>query len=66
MAVKFETFLCITLNIAACAACDQALHSGQVLLALGLSWHVYCFKCSECSAVLHGEYMSHHGKPLCL
>nr|AAC35506.1 putative actin-binding protein UNC-115 [Caenorhabditis elegans] len=49
-----------------CAACDQALHSGQVLLALGLSWHVYCFKCSECSAVLHGEYMSHHGKPLCL
>ncbi|CAL2049247.1 unnamed protein product [Caenorhabditis brenneri] len=49
-----------------CAACDQALLSGQVLLALGLSWHVYCFKCSECSAVLHGEYMSHNGKPLCL
>ncbi|VDO46878.1 unnamed protein product [Haemonchus placei] len=49
-----------------CAACDQPLHSGQVLLALGLSWHVYCFKCSECGAVLHGEYMSHDGKPLCL
>ncbi|KAE9418071.1 hypothetical protein Angca_007750, partial [Angiostrongylus cantonensis] len=49
-----------------CAACGQPLHSGQVLLALGLSWHVYCFKCSECGAVLHGEYMSHDGKPLCL
>ncbi|EPB80847.1 LIM domain protein [Ancylostoma ceylanicum] len=54
------------LKLADCAACNQPLHSGQVLLALGLSWHVYCFKCSECGAVLHGEYMSHDGKPLCL
>ncbi|PAV56590.1 hypothetical protein WR25_23391 [Diploscapter pachys] len=49
-----------------CAACDQPLHTGQVLLALGLSWHVWCFKCHECDAVLHGEYMAHDGKPLCL
>ncbi|CAD6188664.1 unnamed protein product [Caenorhabditis auriculariae] len=49
-----------------CAACDQPLHQGQVLLALGMSWHVYCFKCSECAAVLHGEYMAQDGKPLCL
>ncbi|VDM74754.1 unnamed protein product, partial [Strongylus vulgaris] len=41
-------YLCIylfALISADCAACDQPLHSGQVLLALGLSWHVYCFKC---------------------
>ncbi|VDD94028.1 unnamed protein product [Enterobius vermicularis] len=50
----------------ACAACGQPLQSGQVLLALGQQWHVWCFKCSECSAVLQGEYMSHDGKPLCL
>ncbi|CAJ0575945.1 unnamed protein product, partial [Mesorhabditis spiculigera] len=49
-----------------CAACDQSLHTGQVLLALGEAWHVYCFKCAECGAVLHGEYMSHEGRPLCL
>lgn len=49
-----------------CAACDQPLATGQVLLALGLSWHVFCFKCSECDQVLHGEYMAHEGKPLCL
>ena len=29
----------------------------------------YCIRIhffSECAAVLHGEYMSHEGKPLCL
>lgn len=50
----------------ACAACEQPLHSGQVLLALGEQWHVWCFKCSECGAVLQGEYMAHEGKPFCL
>ncbi|KAK0396881.1 hypothetical protein QR680_001897 [Steinernema hermaphroditum] len=50
----------------ACAACDQPLHTGQVLLALDQSWHVWCFKCAECDAVLQGEYMTHEGKPLCL
>ncbi|VDK44128.1 unnamed protein product [Anisakis simplex] len=49
-----------------CAACDQPLQSGQVLLALGEQWHVWCFKCSECAAVLQGEYMAHEGKPLCI
>lgn len=49
-----------------CAACGDQLHSGQVLLALDQSWHVWCFKCSECAAVLQGEYMAHEGKPLCL
>uniref|UniRef100_A0A1I8AMW5 LIM zinc-binding domain-containing protein n=1 Tax=Steinernema glaseri TaxID=37863 RepID=A0A1I8AMW5_9BILA len=50
----------------ACAACDQPLHTGQVLLALDQSWHVWCFKCAECDVVLQGEYMTHEGKPLCL
>ena len=54
------------LSPTACAACGQPLQRGQVLLALGQQWHVWCFKCSECSAVLQGEYMSHDGKPFCL
>ncbi|KAI6235365.1 Zinc finger, LIM-type domain and Villin headpiece domain-containing protein [Aphelenchoides besseyi] len=49
-----------------CAACGDHLHSGQVLLALNQSWHVWCFKCSECDTVLQGEYMAHENKPLCL
>ncbi|CAI4225607.1 unnamed protein product [Auanema sp. JU1783] len=49
-----------------CAACVQPLAQGQALLALNQSWHVFCFKCSECGAILHGEYMSHNGQPLCL
>ncbi|GMR60509.1 hypothetical protein PMAYCL1PPCAC_30704, partial [Pristionchus mayeri] len=49
-----------------CAACDKPLERTQVLFALGQSWHVYCFKCNECAAVLQGEYMAAEGKPLCL
>uniref|UniRef100_A0AAF5PHT0 Actin-binding LIM protein 1 n=3 Tax=Wuchereria bancrofti TaxID=6293 RepID=A0AAF5PHT0_WUCBA len=51
---------------AGCASCGQPLQSGQVLLALGEQWHVWCFKCSECTTVLQGEYMTHDGKPLCI
>lgn len=54
------------LHIAVCASCEQPLQGGQVLLALGEQWHVWCFKCSECAAVLQGEYMAHEGKPLCI
>ncbi|KAL3117464.1 hypothetical protein niasHT_003212 [Heterodera trifolii] len=46
-----------------CAGCGDHLQSGQILLALGTSWHVWCFKCA---AVLQGEYMAHNGRPLCL
>lgn len=42
------------------------METGQVLLALGDQWHVWCFKCSECGAVLQGEYMSHEGRPFCI
>lgn len=58
---QFDRLIC-----SACAGCGDHLHSGQILLALGTSWHVWCFKCSECAAVLQGEYMSHNGRPLCL
>ncbi|CDW52001.1 actin binding protein UNC 115 [Trichuris trichiura] len=40
-----------------CAACDQCISSGQVLLALDTQWHTWCFKCTVCHCVLHGEYM---------
>uniref|UniRef100_A0A914VGH2 Actin-binding LIM protein 1 n=1 Tax=Plectus sambesii TaxID=2011161 RepID=A0A914VGH2_9BILA len=49
-----------------CAACDQLIHSGQVLLALDSQWHIWCFKCTACDSVLHGEYMTRDGKPYCL
>uniref|UniRef100_A0A0N5CWT8 Actin-binding lim zn-finger protein limatin involved in axon guidance n=1 Tax=Thelazia callipaeda TaxID=103827 RepID=A0A0N5CWT8_THECL len=54
------------LSPAGCASCGQPLQTGQVLLALEEQWHVWCFKCSECSAVLQGEYMTHDGKPFCI
>ncbi|VDN91078.1 unnamed protein product, partial [Brugia pahangi] len=53
-------------SAAGCASCGQPLQSGQVLLALGEQWHVWCFKCSECTTILQGEYMTHDGKPLCI
>ncbi|CEF59528.1 Zinc finger, LIM-type domain and Villin headpiece domain-containing protein [Strongyloides ratti] len=51
---------------ATCAACSESLATGQVLLALEKQWHVWCFKCTECDAVLQGEYMAYEGKPLCI
>lgn len=40
-----------------CAGCHEDLKEGQALIALDRQWHVWCFKCHTCSAVLHGEYM---------
>lgn len=56
-------FFCVVLYdlsfvFLACAACNQLIHSGQVLLALDAQWHIWCFKCTTCSSVLHGEYMA--------
>lgn len=50
----------------ACAACNQLIHSGQVLLALDCQWHIWCFKCTCCGSVLHGEYMAKDGQPYCI
>ncbi|KAL4149685.1 hypothetical protein QTP88_003566 [Uroleucon formosanum] len=48
-----------------CAECGDDLRNGQALYALDRQWHIYCFKCHECSAVLHGEYMGRDGVPYC-
>ncbi|XP_022242329.1 actin-binding LIM protein 1-like [Limulus polyphemus] len=40
-----------------CAGCEQELKEGQALIALEKPWHISCFKCTACDAVLHGEYM---------
>lgn len=40
-----------------CAGCQEELKEGQALVALDRQWHVWCFKCQACDAVLHGEYM---------
>ncbi|KRX25995.1 Actin-binding LIM protein 1 [Trichinella nelsoni] len=49
-----------------CAACDQVISSGQVLLALDTQWHTWCFKCAACHCVLHGEYMEKDGVAYCI
>ncbi|XP_039291677.1 actin-binding LIM protein 3 [Nilaparvata lugens] len=48
-----------------CAGCRQDLKEGQALIALDRQWHIWCFKCKECGAVLHGEYMGKDGIPYC-
>ncbi|XP_022253548.1 actin-binding LIM protein 1-like [Limulus polyphemus] len=48
-----------------CAGCDQELKEGQALIALEKPWHVWCFKCTTCGTVLHGEYMGKDGLPYC-
>ncbi|KAL1513257.1 hypothetical protein ABEB36_002687 [Hypothenemus hampei] len=48
-----------------CAGCREDLKEGQVLVALDKSWHIWCFKCHSCQAVLHGEYMGKDGVPYC-
>ncbi|GFY72981.1 actin-binding LIM protein 1 [Trichonephila inaurata madagascariensis] len=40
-----------------CAGCNEELKEGQALIALEKEWHIWCFKCTACEAVLHGEYM---------
>merc|ERR1740128_69871 len=49
----------------ACAGCRQELKDGQALVALDKQYHIWCFKCTTCCVLLHGEYMGHEGKPYC-
>ncbi|XP_061093059.1 actin-binding LIM protein 3 [Conger conger] len=48
-----------------CAGCQEEIKQGQSLLALEKQWHVSCFKCQTCAAVLTGEYISKDGVPYC-
>ncbi|XP_044753650.1 actin-binding LIM protein 1 isoform X3 [Coccinella septempunctata] len=48
-----------------CAGCQKELKEGQALVALERQWHIWCFKCGVCDAVLHGEYMGRDGIPYC-
>ncbi|XP_071441388.1 actin-binding LIM protein 2 isoform X3 [Hetaerina americana] len=48
-----------------CAGCKEELKEGQALIALDRQWHIWCFKCKTCDAVLHGEYMGKDGIPYC-
>ena len=48
-----------------CAGCGQELKDGQALVALDKQYHIWCFKCTTCSVLLHGEYMGHEGRPYC-
>ncbi|XP_015783551.1 actin-binding LIM protein 2 isoform X2 [Tetranychus urticae] len=48
-----------------CSGCSQEIQEGQALIALDKQWHVWCFKCTCCKNVLHGEYMGKDGQPYC-
>ncbi len=48
-----------------CAGCGEELKDGQALMALDKQYHVWCFKCRACDALLHGEYMGKDGYPYC-
>lgn len=48
-----------------CAGCGHQLKDGQALVALDKQYHIWCFKCTACNVLLHGEYMGHEGKPYC-
>jgi len=48
-----------------CTGCRKEIVDGQALIALDQQWHVWCFKCSTCNALLHGEYMGKDGLPYC-
>ncbi|XP_055847677.1 actin-binding LIM protein 2 isoform X2 [Episyrphus balteatus] len=48
-----------------CAGCGELLKEGQALVALERQWHVWCFRCKSCNAVLNGEYMGKDGVPYC-
>ncbi|XP_067142769.1 actin-binding LIM protein 2-like isoform X1 [Centruroides vittatus] len=48
-----------------CAGCGEELKEGQALVALEKQWHIWCFKCTTCAVVLHGEYMDKDGLPYC-
>ncbi|XP_023034598.1 actin-binding LIM protein 2 isoform X4 [Drosophila willistoni] len=48
-----------------CAGCGELLKEGQALVALDRQWHVSCFRCKACQAVLNGEYMGKDGVPYC-
>ncbi|XP_063239585.1 actin-binding LIM protein 3 isoform X2 [Bacillus rossius redtenbacheri] len=48
-----------------CAGCQEPLKDGQALIALDRQWHIWCFKCHTCGAVLHGEYMGKDSIPYC-
>lgn len=48
-----------------CAGCSEELRDGQALVALDKQYHVWCFKCKACNALLHGEYMGKDGHPYC-
>ncbi len=48
-----------------CAGCGEDLREGQALMALDKQYHIWCFKCRACDALLHGEYMGKDGFPYC-
>ena len=55
----------LTLDEGKCAGCNAELKDGQALMALDKHYHVWCFKCKSCDALLHGEYMGKDGQPYC-
>lgn len=48
-----------------CAGCKDFIKDSEALKALDRHWHVWCFKCTKCKSLLHGEYVVKDDKPYC-
>ncbi|KAG8224408.1 hypothetical protein J437_LFUL004014 [Ladona fulva] len=61
----FCSISCSASYYAVAVSVEEELKEGQALIALDRQWHIWCFKCRTCDAVLHGEYMGKDGVPYC-
>jgi len=52
-------------KMSVCAGCNNFIKDGQALLALDKQWHLWCFTCHKCGALLTAEYMGRDGIPYC-
>eukprot|EP00727_Mastigamoeba_balamuthi_P014234 m51a1_g9433 putative cysteine-rich protein 2 (210) ;mRNA; r:434416-435324 len=49
-----------------CPKCGKAVYMAERTRALEKDWHKLCFRCWECSALLHaGSFGEHDGFPFC-
>ena len=47
-----------------CAKCEKAIQ-GDIVIALGQSWHVSCLSCNQCNKIIEGDFYEHQGGAFC-
>jgi len=49
-----------------CSACQQPIHGGDRMFALGKDFHVQCFKCVQCKVLIdQGRFFQKNDQPYC-